>query len=100
MLTFKKLKKKSGLFTDDQLQLALKSTLEDGISIRKATKEFHVPKSTLADYRVSVKLLYSLTSYYTVRLYSNFTDTLYIRRAKMSGKKSVPKMSMTTMLVD
>ena len=50
MLTFKKLKKKSGLFTDDQLQLALKSTLEDGISIRKAAKEFHVPKSTLADY--------------------------------------------------
>ena len=73
MLTFKKLKKKSGLFTDDQLQLALKSTLEDGISIRKAAKEFHVSKSTLAD---------------------------YIRRAKMSGKKSVPKMSMTTMQVD
>ena len=73
MLTFKKLKKKSGLFTDDQLQLALKSTLEDGISIRKAAKEFHVPKSNLAD---------------------------YIRRAKMNGKKSVPKMSMTTMQVD
>ena len=50
MLTFKKLKKKYGLFTDDQLQLALKSTLEDGISIRKAAKEFHVSKSTLADY--------------------------------------------------
>ena len=73
MLTFKKLKKKSGLFTDDQLQLALKSTLEDGRSIRKAAKEFHVPKSTLAD---------------------------YIRRAKMSGKKSVPNVSMTTMQVD
>ena len=73
MLKFKKLKKKYGLFTDDQLQLALKSTLEDGISIRKAAKEFHVPKSTLAD---------------------------YIRRAKMSGKKSVQKMSMTTMQVD
>ena len=43
MLTFKKLKKKSSLFTDNQLQLALKSTLEDGISIRKAAKEFHVP---------------------------------------------------------
>ena len=26
---------------------------------------------------MSVKLLYSLTSYYTVLLYSNFTDTLY-----------------------
>ena len=73
MLTFKKLKKKYGLFTDDQLQLALKNTLEDGISIRKAAEEFHVPKSTPAD---------------------------YIRRAKMSGKKSVPKMSMTTMQVD
>ena len=32
----------------------------------------------LSTYRVSVKLQYSLTSYYTVRLYSNFTDTLYI----------------------
>ena len=73
MLTFKKLKKKYGLFTDDQLQLALKSTLEDGISIKKAAKEFHVPKSTL---------------------------TYYVRRAKMSGKKSVPKMSMTTMQID
>ena len=73
MLTFKKLKKKYGLFTDDQLQLALKNTLEDGISIRKAPKEFHIPMSTLAD---------------------------YIRRANMSGKKSVPKMSMTTMQVD
>ena len=73
MLTFKKLKKKSSLFTDNQLQLALKSTLEDGISIRKAAKEFHVPKSTLAD---------------------------YIGRAKMSGKKFVPKMSVTTMQVD
>ena len=73
MLTFKKLKEKYGLFTGDQLQLALKSTLEDGISIRKAAKEFHVPKSILAD---------------------------YIRRAKMGGKKSVPKMSMTTMQVD
>ena len=28
-------------------------------------------------YRVSEKLLYSLTSYYTVSLYSNFTNTLY-----------------------
>ena len=73
MLSFKKLKKKYGLFTDDQLQLALKRTLEDGISIRKAAKEFHVPKSTLAD---------------------------YIRRANMSRKKSVPKMSVTTMQVD
>ena len=73
MLRFKKLKKKSGLFTDDQLQLALKSTLEDGISIRKAAKEFHVLKSTPAD---------------------------YIRQAKISGKKSVPKMSMTTIKVD
>ena len=73
MFTFKNLKEKYGLFTDDQLQLALKSTLEDGISIRKAAKEFHVPKSTLAD---------------------------YIWRAKMSGKKSLPKMSMTTMQVD
>ena len=73
MLTFKKLEKKYGLFTDDQLQLALKSILEAGISIIKAAKKFHVPKSTLAD---------------------------YIRRAKMSGKKSVPKMSMTTMQVD
>ena len=73
MLTFKKLKKKYGLFTDDQLQFALKSTFEDGISIRKAAKEFHVPKSSLAD---------------------------YIRQAKMSGKKFVAKMSMTTMQVD
>ena len=73
MLTFKKIKEKYGLYTNDQLQLALKSTLEDGISIRKAAKEFYVPKRTLAD---------------------------YIRRAKMSGKKSVPKMSMTTMQVD
>ena len=73
MLTFKKLKKKYGLFNVYQLQLSLKNTLEDGISIRKAAKEFHVPKSTLAD---------------------------YIRRAKMSGKKSVPKMFMTVMQVD
>ena len=73
MFIFKKLKKKYSLFTDDQLQLALKRTLEDGISIRKAAKEFHILKPTLAD---------------------------YIRRAKMSGKKSVPKMSMTTMQVD
>ena len=73
MLTFKKVKEKYGLFSDDQFQLALKSTLEDGISIKKAFKEFHVPKSTLAD---------------------------YIRRAKMSGKKAVPKMSMTRMQVD
>ena len=29
---------------------------------------------------MSVKLLYSLTSYYTVSLYNNFTDTLYIER--------------------
>ena len=73
MLTFKKLKEKYGLFTNDQLQLALKSTLEDGISIRKAAKEFHVPKSTLAD---------------------------YIGQAKISGKKSVPKISMKTMQED
>ena len=65
MLTFKKLKKKYGLFSDDHLQLSLKSTLQDGIGIRKVAKEFHVPKSTLAD---------------------------YIRRAKMSEKKSVPKV--------
>ena len=73
MLTFKKLKEKYGLFTDDQLQLALKSTLEDGISIKKAAKEFHVPMSTLPD---------------------------YIRQAKTNGKKSVPKISMATMQVD
>ena len=73
MLTFKKLNEKYSLFTGDQLQLVLKSTLENRISIRKAVKKFHVPKSTLA---------------------------VYIRRAKMSGKKSVPKMSMTTMQVD
>ena len=57
MLTFKKLKEKYGLFTDYQLQLALKSTLEDGISIRKAAKEFHVHKSTLADYIRRAKMM-------------------------------------------
>ena len=69
MPTFKKTKEKRGLFSDVQLQLALKSTLEDGNSIRKAANECGVPRSTLAD---------------------------YVKRAKMSGSKTVSKLSMTT----
>ena len=40
MPTFKKSKGKKGLFTKAQLQLALKSTLEDKASIRAAAIEF------------------------------------------------------------
>ena len=69
MPTFKKSKGKKGLFTEAQLQLALKSTLEDKASIRAAAIEFGVPKSTLSD---------------------------YVKRLKMSGSKSVSKLSMTT----
>ena len=46
-------------------------------AVLKKWKEYF-EKLYIYMYRVSVKLLYSLTSYYTVRLYSNFTDTLYI----------------------
>ena len=40
MPTFKKSKRKKGLFTEAQLQLALKSTLEDKASIRAAAIKF------------------------------------------------------------
>jgi len=69
MPTFKKTKEKRGLFSDAQLQQALKSILEDGKSIRKSAEECGVRKSTLAD---------------------------YVQRAKMSDSKSVSKLSMTT----
>ena len=69
MPTFKKSKEKTSLFTEAQLQLALKSTLEDKASIRAAAIEFGVPRSTPLD---------------------------YVKRLKMTGSKSMSKLSMTT----
>ena len=72
MPTFKTSKEKKGLFTDAQLQLALKRTLEDKASIRAAAKEFGIPKSTLSD---------------------------HVKHQKMSGSSSMSKLSMATMQV-
>jgi len=69
MPTFKKSKGVKGLFSDAQLQMALKSVLEKSMSIRKAAKEFDVPRSTLAD---------------------------YVKRSKQGGTESISKLSMTT----
>ena len=50
MPTFKKVKGTKKLFIDNQLHLALKSILKNRISLRKAAKEYCIPRSTLADY--------------------------------------------------
>ena len=69
MPTFKKSKEKRSLFSDAQLQQALKSIIEDGNSLRKAAKEYIIPKSTLAD---------------------------YVKRSKKNDSISISKLSMTT----
>ena len=46
MPAFKKFEGTKGLFTYNQLQIVLKSILEDGISLRKAAKEYCIGRST------------------------------------------------------
>ena len=65
---FKKSKEKRSLFSDAQLQQVLKSIIEDENSLRKAAKEYIIPKSTLPD---------------------------YVKRAKKNDSISISKLSMT-----
>ena len=72
MPTFKKSKNKKGLFTKEELSLALKAVLENNSSIRKAAKENNMDRTTLSR---------------------------YVREAKKNGETNMPKLSMTTMKV-
>ena len=47
MPTFKKSKNKKGLFTKEELSLALKAVLENNSSIRKAAKENNMDREPL-----------------------------------------------------
>ena len=43
-------------WTDERMAVAVSAVIKDGLSVRQAAEEYHVPKSTLAD-RISGRIL-------------------------------------------
>ena len=75
MPTFKRNKSKKGMFSENDLNQALKDIVENAMSLREASRVYNIPIATLHRYKknmkpgsTNVKKLSMVTSYYSSKL--------------------------------